>query len=98
RDGYSMMKRLPRGFFKQVAIEAEMYRILSDDYGDVRFTYLERARAKHLIVFGKGSIVVVSLEPSMDTTKALHLVDEVMRTIKEAVAVTTSYDRQRVDR
>ncbi|MEM3092831.1 MAG: hypothetical protein QXI92_03925, partial [Candidatus Nitrosocaldus sp.] len=24
RDGYSMMKRLPRGFFKQVAIEAEM--------------------------------------------------------------------------
>ncbi|MFN4336966.1 MAG: hypothetical protein ACK4FV_05230 [Candidatus Nitrosocaldus sp.] len=88
-------ERLPRGFFKQIAMEAEMYRILCNDYGDLRFTYLERARAKHLVVFGKGSILVVTLEPSIDTSKALQLVGEVMSIIK---AVTTSHDIQRVDR
>ncbi|MCS6768041.1 MAG: hypothetical protein RMJ59_01070 [Candidatus Nitrosocaldus sp.] len=96
RDGYGR-RRLPNGFFKQVAIEAEMYRILSDEYGDVRFTYVERARAKQLIVFGKGGMLVVSLEPSIDTSKALQVVDAVMKTVK-AVTVSVSHDRQRVDR
>jgi hypothetical protein len=82
------MKRLPRGFFKQVAIEAEMYKILSDEYGDVRFTYTERARAKQLIIFGKSSMMVVSLEPRIETSKALQIVDEVVKVIK-TVAVRT---------
>gem|GEM_PF-5074649 len=88
RDGYSMMKRLPRGFFKQVAIEAEMYKILSDEYGDVRFTYIERARAKQLVVFGRSSMMVLSLEPSIETSKALQIVDGIVKVIK-AVAVHT---------
>ncbi|MEM2924006.1 MAG: hypothetical protein QW560_06325 [Candidatus Nitrosocaldus sp.] len=97
RNGYSM-KRLPRGFFKQVAIEAEMYRVLSDDYGDVRFTYIERARAKQLIVFGRSSMMVVSLEPSIETSKALQIVDEVVKVIKTvAVRTSSNDDRQHTD-
>lgn len=93
RNGYSM-KRLPRGFFKQVAIEAEMYKILSDEYGDVRFTYIERARAKQLIIFGKSSIMVVSLEPRIETSKALQIVDEIVKVIK-TVTVRTSSNHDR---
>ncbi|GBC73795.1 hypothetical protein HRbin04_01201 [archaeon HR04] len=88
RNGYSM-KRLPRGFFKQVAIEAEMYRILSDEYGDARFTYIERARAKQLIIFGKSSMMVVGLEHRIETSKALQIVDEVVKVIKMVAAVGT---------
>ncbi|MEM2760756.1 MAG: hypothetical protein QXU32_03175 [Nitrososphaerales archaeon] len=71
-------------WFNQVAMRAEMYEMFNKIYGKTNVVYVEREKLKQLTFYRGDKILLVTLQPSVDSNKAL----EIVRTIEKILDST----------
>ena len=66
-------------WFNQVAMRAEMYEMFNKIYGKTHMAYVEREKLKQITFYMSKSIVLVTLQPSVDGNKAIEIANSISK-------------------
>ena len=72
-------------WFNQIAMRAEMYEMFNKIYGKTHMVYVEREKLRQLTFYRSNSIVLVTLQPSVEGDKAIEIaysIDKVLDSSK----------------
>lgn len=60
-------------WFNQLAMRAEMYEMFNKIYGKTNMVYVEREKLKQLTFYRSDNIVLVTLQPTVDSNTAIEI-------------------------
>ncbi len=66
-------------FCKQVAIRRKIRKQFDKNLGSVNYVHIERQRVTQIVVYPKHKTVYVTMEPSMDITRKLEIIEKIKK-------------------
>lgn len=68
-------------WFNQIAIRREMYEMFNKIYGKTHMAYVEREKLKQITFYREDSIVLVTLQPTVDSKKAIDIIKSISQVL-----------------
>ncbi len=66
-------------FCKQVAIRRKIRKQFDRSLGSVNYVHIERQKVTQIVVYPKHRTVYVTMEPNMDITRKLEIIDNIKK-------------------
>jgi len=66
-------------FCKQVAIRRKIRKQFDKNLGPVNYVHIERQRVTQIVVYPKHKTVYVTMEPSMNITRKLEIIEKIKK-------------------
>ncbi len=81
KEGKTSLKsqREEEHFCKQVAVRRKIRRQFDKSLGPVDYVHIERQRVTQVVVYPKRKTVYVTMEPNMDISRKLKIIEEIKK-------------------
>lgn len=66
-------------FCRQVAIRRKIRKQFDKNLGPVNYVHIERQRVTQIVVYPKHKTVYVTMEPNMDMTRKLEIIEKIKK-------------------